>query len=248
MSGDEKTLNAVEEELERDVDADDQAATRPEAITIPIDGGELEDEPEPASPGNGGNGEAPEFTVHDRRFWATEEGEASEGDEEAEGEPRKPSYVLQLEAEIEARDEQLQDYIKAHKASEKRFTEARQRLERDLHAEVEREKHRLVGRFFEVLDNLDRFTESADKAHDFDALHEGVEIVRRQFLGVLGGMGLERIDPEGEPFDPNVHDAVGVIPVDDPAKNETVIQVLRPGYRVGDRVLRAAMVMVGRKS
>ena len=64
--------------------------------------------------------------------------------------------------------------------------------------------------------------------------------------GKLAKAGVERFDPAGTPFDPNVAEAVGVVPVSDPARHDVVVEVTRPGYSLGERVIRPARVLVGR--
>ena len=198
--------------------------------------------------------EGKRFAVHDRRFWVQNAGEASGDDpggdehgESSETRPSKPSYVALLEERLERKDARLKEYIEAHKSAERRFDESRARLRRKMSEEVERAKGQLVVRFFDVLDNLDRSLEAVEQTGDCDTLADGVRIVRKQFFAALEDLGLSRLEPEeGELFDPNHHEAVSVIPVADPSEDQTVRHVLRSGYRQGDNVLRAAMVVVGR--
>jgi molecular chaperone GrpE len=102
----------------------------------------------------------------------------------------------------------------------------------------------LVVKLLPVLDNLDRTIDAARDASD-EALLSGLEMVRNQLEGVLREYGLERYDAAGEPFDPAFHEAVALQPVTDPQSVGRVVKVLAPGYRIGDRVLRAAKVTVG---
>ena len=90
--------------------------------------------------------------------------------------------------------------------------------------------------------------EAARAGGGADALVQGVDMVRRLFLSKLEGFGVTRVDPLGEPFDPARHEAVTMVPTDDPAQDNTVYAVLAPGYVLHDDVLRPAMVAVGRHS
>jgi len=89
------------------------------------------------------------------------------------------------------------------------------------------------------LDNMER----AVAAPAGDDYKTGVDLVMRQFREALEKMGLEEINPEGEPFDPNFHNAVMREDAED-IETETVTQVFQKGYKLGDRVLRPAMVKV----
>lgn len=102
-----------------------------------------------------------------------------------------------------------------------------------------------------VSDNLRRALEAlpaearaaADKAAA--ALIEGVEMTERSMLSTLERHGVKKLDPAGEKFDPNFHQAMFEVPNPDLPGN-TVVQVVQPGYSIGDRVLRPAMVGVSR--
>ncbi len=97
-----------------------------------------------------------------------------------------------------------------------------------------------------IYDNLDRAVNSAKQAGDAGPLTQGVSMVIGQFLELLKRHGITRIDCEGKPFDPNLHQAVMQKPVDDVEPN-IVLQVLEQGFLNQDRVLRPAMVIVSTK-
>jgi molecular chaperone GrpE (heat shock protein) len=123
---------------------------------------------------------------------------------------------------------------------------AQARVERDAHRVHDETRSKLVADLLPVLDNLDRTVRAATRNGDDLALVEGVRLVRAQLESVLRGYGVERIDAIGTRFDPNVHDAITVAPVRDPAHHAIVLEEAEPGYRFGDRLLRPAKVVVGR--
>lgn len=102
---------------------------------------------------------------------------------------------------------------------------------------IEHATGRLVEQLLPVFDACDAGIEHGD---------EGVTAIFTTLLGVLERAGLERLDPAGEPFDPNAHEAVLHEPADDADEIDgpVVAEVMRPGYRWKDRTLRAAMVKV----
>jgi molecular chaperone GrpE len=179
--------------------------------------------------------------VVDRRWWARG-GEASA----AEAPGGKPSYVEELEQRLAERDRQVQQSLQQLKAATTEFDEARVRARREVVREVERAKRAMLGELLEVLDNLDRALEAAATAQSVDALLEGVRLVRSQFLSRLEGFGITTIEALNHPFDPALHEAVTAVPVESPEDEDRVIGVVRPGYRIGDEVLRPAMVAVGK--
>ena len=123
---------------------------------------------------------------------------------------------------------------------------AQARVERDAQRVHDETRSNLVAELLPVLDNLDRTIRASADHGDDPALVEGVRRVRAQLERVLRGYGVERIDALGAPFDPSVHDAITVTPVQDPARHSIVLDQVEPGYRFGDRLLRAAKVVVGR--
>jgi len=140
-------------------------------------------------------------------------------------------------AEAEAkRDEYLADLQRL--AAD--FDNYRKRALRDQESLVARAHERLVKELLPVLDNLERALEAA-AAHEEAKLEEGVRLVHRELEAALSREGLAVIETNGR-FDPHVHEAL----LSQPSEQEegSVLQVLQKGYRLGDRVLRPARVVI----
>lgn len=125
---------------------------------------------------------------------------------------------------------------------------AKVRVERDAQRAADELRGRLVLDLLPVLDNLDRTIAAAVAHGDAPAVIDGVRLVRSQMEQLLVRYGVERIDAKHQPFDPNVHDALSVVPVSHPSAHGVVVDQLEPGYRFGERLLRPAKVVVGRLS
>jgi molecular chaperone GrpE len=122
----------------------------------------------------------------------------------------------------------------------------RKRARRDVDAAQARGVARLARELLPSLDNLDRAlahaeAEEADEQHH---LTKGIRLVQQELLAALTRVGIEPYSPEGETFDPHVHEAVAQQPGPDGAASGTVIQVYQQGYRYKDEVLRPAKVVV----
>ena len=102
----------------------------------------------------------------------------------------------------------------------------------------------LVGRLADALDDLSRFAHIDPAQTDAKTLHEGVELVERKVWKELEAAGVTRIDQAGVPFDPNMHEAVTMQPAAKPEQDHTVGQVVQPGYKMRDTLLRPARVVV----
>jgi molecular chaperone GrpE len=142
--------------------------------------------------------------------------------------------VAALEAE---RDERLNDLKRV--AAE--FENYRKRVLRDQESLAARAHERLVKELLPVLDDLERALAAAEE-HEEAKLEEGVRLVHRELAAALEREGLAEIETNGA-FDPHVHEALLSQPSSDKAEG-SVIEVVQKGYRLGDRVLRPARVVV----
>ena len=100
-----------------------------------------------------------------------------------------------------------------------------------------------LKKMIEVLDNVDRAKKSVENIDDINTLKESYDVVFKQISDVLAKMGLESIDAEGQEFDPNFHEAVMQTPTSEKPEN-TIVAVMQKGYKLGDKVLRPALVNV----
>src|SRR5262249_7809529 len=123
------------------------------------------------------------------------------------------------------------------------FENYQKRMQRDQAQERRYAHGPLAGDLLSALDNLDRATAAAKQAGETGPLVQGVAMVQTQFLDVLRRHGITRIEAQGQPFDPNLHQAVMQKPSDGVPPG-TVLQVLEPGYLIHERVLRPASVVV----
>jgi molecular chaperone GrpE len=101
----------------------------------------------------------------------------------------------------------------------------------------------LIDELLPVLDHFDLAMGATSEHEASDAVAEGVKLVREQLSKVLEKFGLSVIDAQGEAFDPNVHEAISQLPSPDVEANHVMEQVRR-GYKIGDKLLRAAQVVV----
>jgi molecular chaperone GrpE len=120
----------------------------------------------------------------------------------------------------------------------------RRRLEREAEEAKKFASERLVSDLLPVLDNFARALEAAERAEDLEGLRSGVALIHRQLSDVLQKTGLERLEAVGQPFDPNLHEAILQVEPEEGQAPHEVVEELRAGYRLGDRVLRPTLVKV----
>lgn len=142
-------------------------------------------------------------------------------------------------AELQAR---LRAVSAAYKQLQEDVEATKVRLERQAEFQRTMQRGESVAKMFDPLDNLNR---SMDAIEDGDA-KDGLKMVVSQFMSALEELGLEVLNPVGLPFDPNLHEALSVVPVAEPAQDGAIIEVFSAGYRVGSRLLKPARVVIGR--
>jgi molecular chaperone GrpE len=142
--------------------------------------------------------------------------------------------------ELGAVTQERDDYLDRLQRLKAEFDNYRKRAARDQESFVERATERLVKELLPVLDDLERALEAAAR-HEEAKLEEGVALVHRALRDKLAKEGLIEIETDGA-FDPHVHEALLSQPSE--ADEGSVIEVVQKGYRLGDRVLRPARVVV----
>jgi molecular chaperone GrpE len=183
-----------------------------------------------------------DLKVTDRRWWAKGESNGSTVEE-----PKlKPTYIEELEARIAAKDHELQALLAKYRGAADEFDLARARLRKEVTKDVERGRRSMLVSFLEVLDNLDRALEAAGERSG-DPVIQGIALVRQQFLTTLESFGVQRVDPLGEPFDPSRHEAVSAVAPSEACPEGRICGVIKPGYLMGEDVLRPAMVAVAQR-
>lgn len=150
-----------------------------------------------------------------------------------------------LEAK-EAADAKAADAVNRHARLQADWENYRRRTAQERLDERARATEKLVEALLPVVDDMERALDHArgqELADDFKQFVDGVDAVRAKLLGVFDHEGVEPIDPKGEAFDPNIHQAVGRVE-DAEQFDETVNDVYQKGYRMGGKILRPAMVTV----
>ena len=196
-------------------------------------------------PETSGEEASAKIRVTDRRFWVRQDWDSAE-----KSTSRKPSYVEKLEKEIKEEQHRVNDIRQAAKQVKQEGDSYRQRLDRDIERKIENLKASFFCELLEVLDNIDRSLEHADKCESsekgLDALVEGIQMVRVLFLEKLTRQGVDKISVEDQTFNPETAEAMDVCETTDSEKDNHVVNVLQDGYRLGERIIRPARVRVAK--
>jgi molecular chaperone GrpE len=146
-----------------------------------------------------------------------------------------------VESELEVVTRERDEYLDSLQRLKAEFDNYRKRVARSDSERAQQGVARLVKELVPVLDDLERALEFAEE-HEEAKLEDGVRLVHRELIDALQKEGLTEIDTAGA-FDPHVHEALLTQPSDE-AESGTILQVLQKGYRLGDKVVRPARVIV----
>jgi molecular chaperone GrpE len=183
--------------------------------------------------------------------------EASEPIEEAQGSPENPASLQQAgedpgtaegaggerargAKELEALRRERDEYLDALQRLKAEFENWRKRQEREKARILQTASERLVVELLPVLDNLDRALEAEGD------IHEGVRAIRDQLVAVLAEEGLLPVASDGQPFDPNVHEALMGQPSEEHEEG-TILQTFQRGYVLNGKPIRPAKVVVAKQ-
>ena len=185
-----------------------------------------------------------EAGVNDAGAQATADpaGESMEQHEEGGGDIAEPS--------LEQIVEQLQEDLVSAKDAALRAQADAQNVKRRAEQDVEKARkfalERFCGELLPVVDNLERALEAAAEGDEtVKPIAQGVELTLKSFLDALKKFNIEVVNPEGEPFDPQLHQAMSMIENNEVEPN-SVIAVMQKGYTLNGRLVRPAMVMVSK--
>ena len=187
--------------------------------------------------------EYPAEEIIDHDLAAAEEAESEQGTG-ATAEATLANDTLALKEKLAAAEEKANLYLDHLKRVQAEIENSRHRAERDIAKAHKFALEKIVADLLPVTDSLERgLTEIAANSGSLDSLQQGTELTLSMLLKVLSKHKVTQINPIGELFNPELHEAMSIISVPD-AKPNTVHQVLQKGYLLNERLVRPAMVIV----
>lgn len=149
----------------------------------------------------------------------------------------------EVSTEVQELREELEALNDRHLRLAAEFDNYRKRNRRDREMQASRLQADLVGSLLDVLDDLQRVAHGGDGV-EVEAVLEGVRLVEKKFMTALEAAGVAPVEADGARFDPEVMEAVGMVPTDDPAEDGHVADVFQRGYRLREILIRPARVRV----
>jgi molecular chaperone GrpE len=164
-----------------------------------------------------------------------------QGEEKDELNETQEADCIGLEEELEAAQQEADDYRDKYLRTQAEMVNFKKRLERRYGEQVEEEKKHLLFKFLSVADNLERALNHAELNEA--GLRDGIQLTYQELQHLLAQEGVEQMTPEGQPFDPSYHEAVAIIPISE-AEADTVVAEIQKGYLYRDQLLRPAKVHI----
>jgi molecular chaperone GrpE len=177
---------------------------------------------------------------------STDTGGSFEADAPLEAADFSPEQFAELQAQASKAAENWDKYVRLNAD----FDNFKKRAARERQDAIRYANESLLEKLIPVLDNFEMAMQAAANAPQAgapDALRTGVNMIHSQLRNALGEAGLEEISAEGQPFDPNLHEAVSQQPSKEVPEGH-VLQQLRKGYKLRDRLVRPATVIVAKKA
>ena len=199
----------------------------------------MAEDKDPRTSGGAGNGEDAAVEPETRQGEGTPRGGAGEA------EPRDDTPAEELLTRLESLQSKLEGYRDQALRAQAEAENTRRRASRDVENAHKFAREKFAAELLPVLDSLEKAVEVAAATDGARSLAEGVELSLKLFLSVLEKHGIEQIDPTGEPFDPQVHEAMALVPSPH-AEPNSVVEVMQRGYLLNGRVVRAAKVVVAK--
>lgn len=152
---------------------------------------------------------------------------------------------LSVEEQLQKAQEEIQHLKDNHLRQLAEFDNYRKRTLKEKAELILNGGEKVMTSFLPILDDLARAQENIEKNQDYNTLKEGVDLIVKKLYKVLGEQGLTVIDTEGQPFDTDYYEAVALVPVEDETQKGKVIDCVQTGYKLNDKVIRHAKVVVG---
>lgn len=157
----------------------------------------------------------------------------------------KAQEEVSVEEQLQKAQEEIQHLKDNHLRQLAEFDNYRKRTLKEKAELILNGGEKVMTAFLPILDDLARAQENIEKNQDYNTLKEGVDLIVKKLYKVLGEQGLSVIEAEGQPFDTDYFEAVALVPVEDDAQKGKIIDCVQTGYKLNDKVIRHAKVVVG---
>jgi len=153
--------------------------------------------------------------------------------------------VADIQQEVEDARLKVEEYLDGWQRSRAEFANYKKRIEREQSQIYQTVTGNIIKRYLGVVDDLERALKNRPQDEQGATWAEGIELIYQKLLSILESEGVKPMEAQGQPFDPNLHEAIS-LEENDSIESGQVIEVTQQGYLLGDRVLRPAVVRVAK--
>lgn len=146
----------------------------------------------------------------------------------------------ELEVALQNIEEQKDKYLRLSAE----FDNYRKRTLKEKAELIKNGGEKAISAILPILDDLERALQNMQKAEDVQAMYEGVDLIHQKFLKTLSQEGLQKMEPIGETFDTDFHEAIALVPSPEESQKGKVLDCVQTGYKLNDKVIRHAKVVV----
>lgn len=146
--------------------------------------------------------------------------------------------------ELEETKQSLEDYKDKYLRLSAEFDNYRKRTLKEKAELIKNGSEKAISAILPILDDLERALQNMQKAEDVKSMYEGLDLIHQKFLKNLEHEGLVKIEPIGDSFDTDFHEAIALVPASEEAQKGKVLDCVQTGYKLNDKVIRHAKVVV----
>ena len=165
-------------------------------------------------------------------------------DENQKAEETELSPEEALTKELEAAQATIEEQKDKYLRLSAEFDNYRKRTMKEKAELIKNGGEKAISAILPILDDLERALENMQKSDNIKAIHEGIDLIYQKFLKNLNQEGLEKMNPVGEAFDTDYHEAVALVPAPEEGQKGKILDCVQTGYKLNDKVIRHAKVVV----
>lgn len=183
--------------------------------------------------------------LKDQQAKASEQAEAqAQNAQHAEEGSEELTPEQKLEKELEEAKKAIEEQKDKYLRLSAEFDNYRKRTMKEKAELIKNGGEKAISAILPILDDLERALQNMQKADNVQSMYEGLDLIFQKFHKVLAQEGLQKMEPVGETFDTDYHEAIALVPAPDEAQKGKVLDCVQTGYKLNDKVIRHAKVVV----
>ena len=187
-----------------------------------------------------------EEILKDQHAEETAENKTAEqtSEEQATQEEKELSEEEKLQKQLEEAQQTIEDQKDKYLRLSAEFDNYRKRTLKEKAELIKNGGEKAISAILPILDDLERALANMQKLDDIQAMYDGIDLIHQKFLKTLSQEGLQKMEPVGEAFDTDFHEAIALVPAPEEAQKGKVLDCVQTGYKLSDKVIRHAKVVV----